>query len=123
GVTIVKVLLHVGLGTFRPVEVEDIREHRMHSEYFEVSDEAARKINEVKKNGGRIIAIGTTAARTLESSVAESSVSESSGADSQSASEALPPGGLRVRPTAEFVTAQRGNTSIFIYPPYKFKIV
>lgn len=95
GVIIVKILLHVGLGTFRPVEAEDIREHKMHSEYFEVSEEAAKKINLAKKNGGKIIAVGTTAARTLES------VANDRGE----------------------VTAQSGETSIFIYPPYKFRIV
>ncbi|MFI5262876.1 MAG: tRNA preQ1(34) S-adenosylmethionine ribosyltransferase-isomerase QueA [Candidatus Kapaibacterium sp.] len=95
GVAIVKVLLHVGLGTFRPVEVEDIREHTMHAEYFEVSEEAAEKINAVKKNGRRIIAVGTTAARTLESAANDEGK----------------------------VIAQSGETSIFIYPPYKFKIV
>jgi len=95
GITIVKVLLHVGLGTFRPVEVEDITEHKMHSEYFEVSKEAAEKINKTKKNGGRIIAVGTTAARTLESAANDKSE----------------------------VIAQSGETSIFIYPPYQFKVV
>ena len=95
GIIIVKILLHVGLGTFRPVEVENIREHKMHSEYFEVSEEAAEKINTAKSNGGRIIAVGTTAARTLES----------------------------VADEAAKAIAQNGETSIFIYPPYQFKIV
>ncbi len=95
GITIVKVLLHVGLGTFRPVEVEDIREHHMHSEYFEVSEEAAEKINRAKRNGGRIIAVGTTSARTLESAANDNGK----------------------------IIAQSGETSIFIYPPYQFKIV
>ncbi len=95
GIQIAKVLLHVGLGTFRPVEVEDIREHKMHSEYFEVSEEAAKTINQTKRNEGRVIAVGTTAARTLESSANES----------------------------REVIAQKGETSIFIYPPYTFKIV
>src|SRR5205807_1978519 len=67
GATIAKVLLHVGLGTFKPVEAEDIREHKMHSEYFEVSADAAEKINAARKRGGKIIAVGTTAGRTLES--------------------------------------------------------
>ncbi len=95
GITIIKVLLHVGLGTFRPVEVEDIREHKMHSEYFEVCEEAAQQINTIKENGGKIIAVGTTAARTLESAANESGK----------------------------IIAQSGETSIFIYPPYQFKIV
>lgn len=95
GIAIIKILLHVGLGTFRPVETEDIREHTMHSEYFEVSVDAAQKINTMKENGGKIIAVGTTAARTLESAANENGK----------------------------IIAQSGETSIFIYPPYKFKIV
>ncbi|MFI5264045.1 MAG: tRNA preQ1(34) S-adenosylmethionine ribosyltransferase-isomerase QueA [Candidatus Kapaibacterium sp.] len=95
GVEIVKVLLHVGLGTFRPVEAENIEEHTMHSEYFEVSEEAAVKINNARKNGGRIIAVGTTAARTLESA-------------SNEEGEIIP---------------LNGETSIFIYPPYRFRAV
>ncbi len=95
GITLVKVLLHVGLGTFRPVEAEDIREHKMHSEYFEIGEEAAKKINMIKEKGGKIIAVGTTAARTLESAVNINGK----------------------------VVAQSGDTSIFIYPPYTFKIV
>jgi S-adenosylmethionine:tRNA ribosyltransferase-isomerase len=95
GITIVKVLLHVGLGTFRPVEAENIEEHKMHSEYFEVSEEAAAKINDSRKNSGRIIAVGTTAARTLESSANENGK----------------------------IIPRNGETSIFIYPPYKFKAV
>jgi S-adenosylmethionine:tRNA ribosyltransferase-isomerase len=95
GVSIARVLLHVGLGTFRPVEAENISEHTMHSEYFEVSGEAARKINDSKRHGGKVVAVGTTAARTLESAVND--LGE--------------------------VIAQSGETSIFIYPPYEFKIV
>jgi S-adenosylmethionine:tRNA ribosyltransferase-isomerase len=95
GITIVKILLHVGLGTFRPVEVEDIENHKMHSEYFEVSKEAAEKINRVKENGGKVIVVGTTAARTLESATNENGK----------------------------IIAQSGETSIFIYPPYQFKTV
>ena len=66
GVDIVPVLLHVGLGTFRPVKVENIEEHEMHSEYFEVTQDAADRINRARKNGGRIVCIGTTSVRTLE---------------------------------------------------------
>ena len=95
GVEIVDVLLHVGLGTFRPVKADDITEHHMHAEYFEISEDSAQKINKAKKEGRRIIAVGTTAVRTLES-----------GADENG-----------------FVKAQSGNTDIFIYPPYKFKCV
>lgn len=95
GVEIVEVLLHVGLGTFRPVKVENIEEHNMHSEYYSVSPEAAERINLAKKEGRRVIAVGTTAARTLES------VAKKDG----------------------FIEAKEGWTDIFIYPGYTFKIV
>ena len=95
GVEIVEVLLHVGLGTFRPVKEDVITDHKMHSEYFEVSAEAAEKINAAKREGRRVIAVGTTSVRTLESAVNENG-------------EVIP---------------QKGNTQIFIYPPYKFKCV
>ena len=95
GVEIVEVLLHVGLGTFRPVKEDIITDHKMHSEYFEVSAEAAQKINAAKREGRRIIAVGTTSVRTLESATNEKG-------------EVIP---------------QKGNTQIFIYPPYKFKCV
>lgn len=95
GVEIVDVLLHVGLGTFRPVKADDISEHHMHSEYYEISKEAAEKINLAKKEGRRIIAVGTTSVRTLES------VADENG----------------------FVKGCKGNTEIFLYPPYKFKCV
>ena len=95
GVEIVDVLLHVGLGTFRPVKAEDISEHHMHSEYYEISSESANAINKAKKEGRRIIAVGTTSVRTLESACDENG----------------------------FVKECSGNTEIFIYPPYKFKCV
>ena len=95
GVEIVDVLLHVGLGTFRPVKAENILEHHMHSEYYEISESSAQKINKAKKEGRRIIAVGTTSVRTLES------------ASNQDGT----------------VRAEKGNTEIFIYPPYKFKCV
>ena len=95
GVEIVDVLLHVGLGTFRPVKVDDVTKHHMHSEYYEISEESAEKINKAKKEGRRVIAVGTTSVRTLES------VADENG----------------------FVKAEKGNTEIFIYPPYKFKCV
>ena len=95
GVKIIPVLLHVGLGTFRTVQVEDIARHQMHSEYYELSEESANAINEVKMNGGRIIAVGTTSVRTLETA-------------------AIP---------ENMVKAGSGWTDKFIYPPYKFKIV
>lgn len=95
GVIIADVLLHVGLGTFRPVSVENVEEHRMHSEYYEVTEQAAEKINAARRNGGRIIAVGTTSCRTLES------IADESGA----------------------VHAGRGETDIFIKPGYRFKAV
>ncbi len=95
GVTIARVTLHVGLGTFRPVKAERVQDHHMHSEFYAIPEETARKVNETKKAGGRIIAVGTTSCRTLESA-------------------ALPDGTLR---------AGSGWTDIFIYPGYQFKIL
>jgi S-adenosylmethionine:tRNA ribosyltransferase-isomerase len=95
GVNITPVLLHVGLGTFRPVEVRDIELHRMHPEYFEISQAAADAINRTRQQGGRIIAVGTTTTRCLESAA------EVTG---------------RVRPGS-------GWTDIFIYPGYRFKVI
>ena len=94
GIDIVPVLLHVGLGTFRPVKVENIEDHEMHTEYFEVTEDAARRINAARERGGRVIAVGTTSVRTLESA-AENGV----------------------------VKAMRGDTSIFIKPGYKYQMV
>ena len=93
GVEIVPVLLHVGLGTFRPVKAEDVSQHKMHSEYYEVTPEAAEKINAGRSKGGRIVCIGTTSVRTLET------VADENGA--------VHPG--------------MGNTSIFITPGVKLK--
>ena len=95
GVGYGEVTLHVGLGTFRPVKVDNVEEHLMHSEYFEISEDVARKINERRARGGRIIAVGTTSCRVLES------VSDPDGR----------------------VKAMTGETEIFIYPGYKFKAV
>ena len=95
GVEIANVTLHVGIGTFRPVKVENIEEHDMHSEHYYIKHEDAEKINNTKKNGGRIIAVGTTSCRVLES------VADESG----------------------FVKETEGDTSIFIYPGYKFKCI
>lgn len=93
GVIIAKVLLHVGLSTFRPVKVDNVENHVMHTEYFEVTQETADKINSARAKGGRIVCVGTTSVRTLES------VSDESGV----------------------VHPRSGLTSIFIYPPYKMK--
>ena len=95
GVDIAEVLLHVGLGTFRPVSEEIITDHKMHSEHYEISQTAAEKINAAKREGRRVIAVGTTSVRTLES------VADEKG----------------------FVRAQKGDTEIFLYPPYKMKCV
>ena len=95
GVKIAYVTLHVGLGTFRPVKVDDVTRHKMHSEHYEIPAETARLINETKQNGGRVIAVGTTSCRTLES------VATQYGA---------------VKPC-------EGYTDIFIYPGYPFKVL
>lgn len=95
GVEIAYVTLHVGLGTFRPVKVENLLEHHMHSEYYEVTKEAADKINGVKASGGRIICVGTTSCRTVESAADDNGM---------------------VQPGC-------GNTEIFIYPGYRFKVL
>ncbi|BEP29129.1 tRNA preQ1(34) S-adenosylmethionine ribosyltransferase-isomerase QueA [Helicovermis profundi] len=95
GVEIAYVTLHVGLGTFRPVKADNILDHQMHSEYYEISEETAEKVNKAKLGGGRIISVGTTSTRTLESAVNEDG----------------------------FVSKSSGWTEIFIYPGYKFKII
>ncbi len=95
GVGIAYVTLHVGLGTFRPVKVDDVTKHKMHSEHYEISEESARLINEAKKNGKRVIAVGTTSCRTLES----------------------------VATLYGEIKPCDGFTDIFIYPGYKFKVL
>ena len=95
GVNIVYLTLHVGLGTFRPVKVENIENHNMHSEFFMLSKESAEVINETKKRGNRVISVGTTSTRTLETIGDENGI----------------------------VKEQSGWTNIFIYPGYKFKVV
>lgn len=95
GVEIAEVLLHVGLGTFRPVKEEDLTHHVMHSEYYKVDERAAQIVNAAKREGRRVIAVGTTSVRTLETVADEKGM---------------------LRPCS-------GDTSIFIYPPYKFKCV
>ena len=109
GIRIARLTLHVGLGTFRPVKVEKIEEHHMHSEYFELSQEASDIINETKKNGGRVISVGTTSTRTLET-VACRMAAEADKGD-MPVSE-----GCVVRPMS-------GWTDIFIYPGYSFKVI
>lgn len=95
GIRIAEVTLHVGLGTFRPVKVENVQEHHMHSEFYMISKEAAEIVNETKKKGGRVICVGTTSCRTIESAAdADGSLRECS-----------------------------GWTDIFIYPGYEFKVL
>ena len=95
GVNIAHVTLHVGLGTFRPVKVENIQEHHMHSEFYMVEEDQAKLINETKAKGGRVIAVGTTSCRTLESATGEDGI----------------------------LKAGSGWTDIFIYPGYQFKLI
>ena len=95
GVIIAEVFLDVGLGTFRPVQVENVLDHKMHSEKYRISEETAKIINEAKEKGNRVIAVGTTSVRTLESSIDEN----------------------------DKLIASEGDTNIFIYGDYKFKIV
>ena len=95
GIKIASITLHVGLGTFRPVKVDDVNNHHMHTEWNEVNAEAADIINETKRNGGRVICVGTTSCRTIES------VADENG----------------------YMKAKTGETDIFIYPGYKFKVM
>lgn len=95
GIHIARVTLHVGLGTFRPVKVDRIEEHHMHTEFYCIDDSEAEKINNARRNGGRIIAVGTTSCRTLESAATEDG----------------------------YIPASSGDTDIFIYPGYRFKAV
>ena len=95
GVKIAHVTLHVGLGTFRPVKVEDVTQHHMHSEFYVVEEDQAKLINDTKAAGGRVIAVGTTSCRTLESSTGEDGI----------------------------LKAGSGWTEIFIYPGYRFKMI
>ncbi len=95
GIDVIYVTLHVGLGTFRPVKEENVLEHHMHSEYYNVTPDAARRINETHKRGGRVVCVGTTSCRTLESAADDNGM----------------------------IQAGCDNTEIFIYPGYKFKVM
>ena len=95
GIEIARVTLHVGLGTFRPVKVDDVTNHHMHSEFYQIDEEAAEKINRTKEQGGRVICVGTTSCRTIESAADENGHLE----------------------------ACSGWTEIFIYPGYRFKVL
>ena len=94
GVDIAEVTLHVGLGTFRPVKVEDVTQHHMHTEWYHIPQSAADKINHAKESGGRVICVGTTSCRTVESAAQKGPLQEIS-----------------------------GDTSIFIYPGYEFRVM
>jgi S-adenosylmethionine:tRNA ribosyltransferase-isomerase len=96
GVNLVYLTLHVGLGTFRPVSVDDVDDHQMHSEFYSLSEDSAAKLNEVRANGGKIVAVGTTSIRTLET--------------------------IGTKFNGE-IKADSGWTDIFIYPGYEFKVV
>lgn len=93
GIRLAHVTLHVGAGTFRPVRCDDIRDHKMHSEQFELSEAVCEAVSETRRRGGRVIAVGTTAMRTLESAASKGSLK-----------------------------ACQGETDIFIYPGYEFKV-
>lgn len=95
GVVIANVTLHVGLGTFRPVKVDDVESHHMHSEFYQIEESEANKINYAKKNGNRVICVGTTSTRTVESAANEEGL----------------------------LSACSGDTEIFIYPGYRFKVI
>ncbi len=95
GVVIANVTLHVGLGTFRPVKVDDVANHHMHSEFYQIEASEAEKINNAKRNGNRVICVGTTSCRTIESAADENGI----------------------------LHECQGNTEIFIYPGYKFKVL
>ncbi len=95
GINIAQVTLHVGLGTFRPVKVGDVKAHHMHSEFYRINKQAADMINNTKKNGGRVICVGTTSCRTIESAADENGI----------------------------VVPKEEDTDIFIYPGYKFKVM
>jgi len=95
GVLLIPVVLHVGLGTFRPIKVDDPSQHRMEPEYYKIDEASAEKINQVRKNGGRIFAIGTSVVRTLET----------------------------VAKKGRNLTSDQGWTDVFIYPPYDFELV
>ena len=110
GIKIARLTLHVGLGTFRPVKVEKIEDHHMHTEYYELSQEAADIINETRRNGGRVISVGTTSTRTLETVGTLQGISKvSSNGDGSARFQEIKPAS--------------GWTNIFIYPGYEFKIV
>ncbi|MBR0172935.1 MAG: tRNA preQ1(34) S-adenosylmethionine ribosyltransferase-isomerase QueA [Lachnospiraceae bacterium] len=110
GVNIAYVTLHVGLGTFRPVKARDVREHHMHSEWYNVPEETARLIDETKRAGGRVICVGTTSCRTLESAAGQYGFCPRSGPDARMTKASPCPAGS-------------GETDIFIFPGYDFRVM
>lgn len=109
GISIAEVTLHVGLGTFRPVKAEQVQDHHMHSEFYQIDETAARTINETRQRGGRIICVGTTSCRTIESAakVLQAKKQQESG----------------VFPDGTVVAPVSGWTDIFIYPGYQFQVL
>ncbi len=118
GVSIAEVTLHVGLGTFRPVKAEQVEEHHMHSEFYQIDEEAARLINETRQRGGRVICVGTTSCRTIESA-AQRLLKEKSPAQE---ADGTPPEKSPVQ-EADVLQAGSGWTDIFIYPGYQFLVL
>lgn len=112
GIQIAEVTLHVGLGTFRPVKATKVQEHHMHSEFYQIDDTAAQIINETKKKGGRIICVGTTSCRTIES--AAKGLSEETDIISTESNQ---------KEITDVVSARSGQTEIFIYPGYQFQVL
>ena len=109
GIEIAEITLHVGLGTFQPVRVEKVEEHKLHRESYEISQSAAGAINKAKADGRRVVAIGTTTVRTLEFAAQQAQQPESSRASNSPAQSLIRPG--------------RGEADVFIYPGYKFRVV
>jgi S-adenosylmethionine:tRNA ribosyltransferase-isomerase len=134
GIRIARITLHVGIGTFRPVKTNDITKHFMHSEYCRISPETAAIINETKQNGGRVIAVGTTSCRTLESRVENKAKSMKNGlarAENSGCSNAFSATGktgselfrYATSPTWDLICPGAGKTDIFIYPGYTFRAI
>lgn len=114
GICIAEVTLHVGLGTFRPVKVENVKEHHMHSEYYELDKQAAEIINATKRRGGRVICVGTTSCRTVESAAAKIGRESIALANEKSLCQEV---------SETWVKPCRGLTDIFIYPGYQFQVL
>ncbi|MCI9526593.1 MAG: tRNA preQ1(34) S-adenosylmethionine ribosyltransferase-isomerase QueA [Lachnospiraceae bacterium] len=114
GICIAEVTLHVGLGTFRPVKVENVKEHHMHSEYYELDKQAAEIINATKRRGGRVICVGTTSCRTVESAAAKIGRESIALANEKSLCQEV---------SETWVKPCRGWTDIFIYPGYQFQVL